>query len=96
MVGIGRTAYRLRDVSREGIGIIMDPSLPTLYMGQRIEAISLSAGGDRLELDGVVAHITKTVEHTVCGIRFSLKNSGELKALERFWKDRTHPEGSGS
>ena len=85
---IGEMSYRLNDISNEGIGIVVDASGHPFHIGQRIEAIPIALEtGDR-QLSGVVAHITKTSKHVLCGNRFLLRDGDELSAVVRFRQER--------
>lgn len=91
-IEIKGTSYRINDISTEGIGLVVDDSSPTLFMGQRIESIPISVQAKTLCLSGVVAHISKTKDGCVCGIRFLFVNAKEFEHAKSFMKDRTHSE----
>ena len=80
-------AYRLNDISAEGIGVIVDDP-HTFFSGQRFEAIPLRLKAGIVSLKGVVTHITKNELHHICGIRFLLAGIQEYKYAAQFKKDR--------
>ena len=85
---IGEASYRVYDISNEGIGIVVGAFGHPFHIGQRIKAIPIVLeAGDR-HLSGVVAHITKTSKHVLCGIRFLLRDGDELRAVVRFRQER--------
>jgi hypothetical protein len=81
-------AYRLKDISEGGLGIIVDGPY-TFFIGQRIDSIPLQLNDEAVYLKGTVTHISKTQLHYICGIRFIFSGIEEYESLARFKKERT-------
>lgn len=88
-IEINGEPYELNDVSAEGIGLILEENSAELFMGQRIESIPIPHENGTAHIQGVVAHISKTAQNTVCGVRFLFKNPEEFKLVEVFKAQRT-------
>jgi len=82
-------AYRLNDISSEGLGIIVEGDAHTFFMGQRINRIPLQLEQGTEYLKGVVAHITKSEFNSVCGIRFLFGNRKEFESVQKFQNEQT-------
>jgi hypothetical protein len=80
-------AYRLNDISSEGLGIIVEEDAHTFFMGQRIDQIPLQLEQGTEYLKGVVAHLTKNELNSVCGIRFLFGNRKEFESVQKFQKE---------
>ena len=63
-------AFRVNDISNDGMGLILDAGGPQLVMGQRLDQIPIPLESGTVHIRGIVTHISVTEDATVCGIRF--------------------------
>jgi c-di-GMP-binding flagellar brake protein YcgR len=73
--------FILKDISREGIGVLVEDSLD-FFIGQRIASIFLEDNKDAQPLVGIVNHLSQDVSGTICGIRFDFRSNGEFEYVE--------------
>ena len=79
-VTIQGATCRLCNISDCGLGLEIDT--PSGYhLGQRMEAIAITAGGRQHLLRGSVAHITRTLTGHVLGIRLEINSIEEYQFL---------------
>lgn len=71
-------ARELIDISDNGFGVQIDT--PTGYhLGQRLDDICLEVEGHTHRLHGAIAHITRTINGLVLGIRLKLDSIEEYR-----------------
>jgi len=75
--------FLLNDISREGIGVLIENS-SDFSIGQRIMSIFLENHADVQPLIGIVNHMSQNDSGIVCGIRFDFRNSAEFDYIEKF------------
>lgn len=78
---INDQSYLLNDISREGIGILVDHKV-VFFIGQRIPSIYLEKDKSALSLCGVVNHLSENQSGMVCGIRFDFRNNEEFDYVQ--------------
>ena len=74
---INEKRFILNDISREGIGVLIEDSLG-FSLGQRITSILLENHADAQSLIGIVNHISQNDAGIICGIRFEFQNNAEF------------------
>jgi hypothetical protein len=83
-VFINGKVFSLYDVSLEGLSVVVKND-DVFFPGQRIEEITLTTADRRTKtFKGIVSHITKTVQHVICGLRFELTGPEDLNFLVAF------------
>ena len=83
IIKINQKDYILNDISREGIGVLVDDTL-TFHIGQRIASLYLENHQKAKPLIGIVNHMTRNESGTICGIRFDFRNGSELGYVQKF------------
>jgi hypothetical protein len=83
-------SFRINDISKEGIGIILEQESPRFAIGERFEAIPLPLQAGPVPVKGVVSHISVSAAGTRCGIMFLLE-SGQFDLITRFQEERRRP-----
>ena len=73
--------FILKDISREGIGVLVEDSFD-FFIGQRIASILLEDNEDAQPLVGVVNHLSQDVSGIICGIRFDFRSNIEFDYVE--------------
>ena len=77
------------NISDHGLGIRINT--PNAYhLGQRIEDISMSVDDRQYRLRGSVAHITRTIEGNVLGIRLEINSIEEYRFIADLKKRWSH------
>ena len=79
---INEKRFILNDISREGIGVLVEDSLG-FSLGQRITSILLESHADAQPLSGIVNHVSQNESGIVCGIRFDFSNNAEFEYVEK-------------
>ena len=79
---INEKRFILNDISREGIGVLVEDSLG-FSLGQRITSILLESHADAQPLIGTVNHISQNKSGIICGIRFDFRNNTEFDYIEK-------------
>lgn len=87
-------AFRVNDISNDGIGLIVEAGGPQLVIGQRFDQIPIPLESGTVNIRGVITHISVTTAATVCGIRF-LFSGDEYKSILQFKKERSQPSSDG-
>lgn len=85
--------FQVRDISSEGIGIVLEDDGPRFFTGERLEKIPLPLQNGTLNLQGAVTHISVTGTGTVCGIRF-IFSGNEFDSIVQFVRERTRSRAS--
>ena len=70
----------LLNISDNGFGILIDTP-ERFHLGQRLDDIRLEIEGDAHQLHGAVAHITRTINGHVLGIRLELNSIEEYRVI---------------
>lgn len=83
-------SFRINDISKEGIGLVLDKDSPRFAIGERFEAIELPLETGPVMVKGVVSHISVSAAGTRCGILFLLE-SGQFDLITRFQEERRRP-----
>ena len=78
---INEKRFILNDISREGIGVLVEDSLG-FSLGQRITSILLESHADAQPLIGIVNHMSQNESGIICGIRFDFRNNIEFDYVE--------------
>ena len=86
-ITIKNYAFRVNDISTEGIGIILEPGAPRLVIGERLDSIPIPLKTGPVTVKGVVSHISVSAAATLCGILFQL-DSEQFGLIARFQKER--------
>ena len=79
---INEKRFILNDISREGIGILVEDSFD-FSLGQRITSILLESHADAQPLIGIVNHMSQNDAGIVCGIRFDFRNNAEFDYVQK-------------
>jgi c-di-GMP-binding flagellar brake protein YcgR len=79
---INEKRFILNDISREGIGILVEDSLG-FSLGQRITSILLESHTDAQLLSGTVNHMSQNESGIICGIRFDFRNNTEFDYVQK-------------
>jgi hypothetical protein len=87
-IDINGTLFMLNDISSQGIGLILEEDSVEFFMGQRIESIPIPLEHGTRHVQGVVAHISKNAENSICGIRFLFKSKEEFESVAAFKSQR--------
>ncbi len=82
--------FAVNDISNGGIGLILEDDSPGFLMGERLQNIPIPLKSGTVDVQGAVSHISITMKHTVCGIRFVFTGD-EFKSVIEFKKERTLP-----
>ena len=82
--------FRVRDISTEGLGIILEEKGPRFFIGERLEKIPIPLQSGPVILKGFVTHISVTDSCTICGIRF-LFSGDDFNSIVQFKKERSLP-----
>lgn len=83
---INEKLFILNDISREGIGVLIETSRD-FSLGQRIDSIFLESHADAPSLVGIVNHMSQNDFGIVCGIRFEFRNSIEFDYVEKYRRE---------
>lgn len=86
-IALKGTSFELNDISSGGIGVVLEKGRPEFVTGERIEKIPLELQSGRVNLKGVVSHISVSTERTICGIRFLLTGDA-FDTVIQFKKER--------
>ena len=78
---INNKRFVLKDISREGIGVLVKDSLD-FFIGQRIASIFLEDSEEAQPLVGIVNHLSQNVSGTICGIKFDFRSNFEFEYVE--------------
>jgi hypothetical protein len=70
----------LIDISDNGLGILIDAPMG-FHLGQRIDDIHLKMADTTCRLQGAVAHITRTINGHVLGIRLKFHSIDEYRLI---------------
>jgi hypothetical protein len=79
---INEKRFVLNDISREGIGVLVEDSFG-FSLGQHITSILLESHADAQPLSGIVNHMSQNESGIVCGIRFEFRNNTEFDYVEK-------------
>ena len=79
---INEKRFILNDISREGIGVLVEDSFG-FSIGQRITSILLESHADAQPLIGIVNHMSQNDAGIICGIRFEFRNNAEFDYVEK-------------
>ena len=82
--------FILNDISREGIGVLVEDSFD-FSLGQRITSILLESHADAQPLIGIVNHMSQNESGIICGIRFDFRNNIEFDYVENINQSLTMP-----
>ena len=80
-------AFRVNDISTEGVGILLASDAPRFVIGERLESIPIPLKSGPVTVKGVVSHISVSADATLCGIMFQL-DSKQFELIARFQKER--------
>jgi hypothetical protein len=81
-------SYQIKDISNNGVGIILDKDNPQFFIGERIEDIPISLSTGIINVRGVVSHISVTLTQKICGVMFLLTGE-EFKSVIQFKNERS-------
>lgn len=87
---INEKRFILNDISREGIGVLVEDSLG-FSLGQHITSILLEDHTDAQPLIGIVNHMSQNESGIICGIRFDFRNNTEFEYVEKINQSLTVP-----
>ncbi|MGD8366957.1 MAG: hypothetical protein PVG78_04885 [Desulfobacterales bacterium] len=86
-ITIKNHAFRVNDISTEGVGIVIGPDAPRFHIGERLDSIPIPLESGPVTVKGVVSHISVSAAATLCGIMFLL-DSEQFGLIARFQKER--------
>ena len=79
--------FKVRDISNEGIGIVLPNDGPSFAVGELLPEISIPLAKGMVHLRGVVSHLSYTAAEKLCGIQF-LFEGAEYEAVIDFIHER--------
>lgn len=65
-----KVVLKLHDMSASGVSFVLDPELPELDAGDRINRVTMTCGDYELHGDLLVMHISQREQGDVCGAIF--------------------------